>query len=964
MQKITDNKKTTKIFALCGLIICSLLILFAFTGRYFGGFMHSLGNFFLGTFGISFYGLMAGGIVACSFILAGKKVVVPLPYVINFVFMFVVVVMLVHTYSTVFLSDYSFADYADIVFHYYDKLPTFGGVVWGCIAFAFQKVLTIWGASIVLWAALAVTAFFAGKFFVDYNSGKLKLNEVSESSDSGETVRDEDEVPSAFTRNATIDTTPMRSEAYTLLFEDRKESILDEAPNPIIKQGLYENYSNNGADPNSSVGNDNTFKTSVKKEKEKQTSVNSVFDDDFIVKTNSGSSDNDAGEVKKENIRTQPKSVETVFFSDSYSGGATDNEPQYQPPVQEVKSSFNDTSVNTVEEKPFEPQQIFTSRTVDDNKQEEFFVQPAVEHVAKDATSQDDGYSDIQQNNDAVQQPFYTSTVPQEDTVAEQTETQNQLTEEPKQRYTVKEVQTPVQGSVQMGFDIVEEKQTEEKPVHHYIEYEKPPLDLLNQSSDSGNLDEDFLTKASQAIVNKLSVFGIQVEAQEPIVGPSVTRFRFLPVSQKTQMKEFAKYDADLKSCLEAEGDIRIEAPIPGTNLVGIEVANKKKSPVLLRTVLESDAFKNAKGNLIFAVGQEITGKMVVADLSEKPHLLIAGATGSGKSVCLNCLIVSMMYRYSPEYLRFLMVDPKLVELSRYNGSPHLLTSEAITTVQDALAGMDYLINEMEARYQLFKETRVDNIVSYNKHIDPKKTQKMPYIVFVVDELADLMSTSKKAVESKILRLAQKSRAAGIHLVLATQRPSKDIITGTIKANLPCRMALKVTSYPDSSVIIGSGGAEKLLGYGDMLFVDPHSPGMTRLQGPYISNDEIRALVEFNKSQNEVYYEESVAKQIFASMHEEEVVEAEPASTEKENVVDPYCRKALRYWIEKNGGFASMSSLQRGLSVGFNRAGKIMETLANKGYIETLEASESNTKKRRVFVTLEQLDDIFPDLED
>ena len=395
-----------------------------------------------------------------------------------------------------------------------------------------------------------------------------------------------------------------------------------------------------------------------------------------------------------------------------------------------------------------------------------------------------------------------------------------------------------------------------------------------------------------------------------------------------------------------------------------VNTCPKWASPVLLRTVLESDAFKNAKGNLIFAVGQEITGKMVVADLSEKPHLLIAGATGSGKSVCLNCLIVSMMYRYSPEYLRFLMVDPKLVELSRYNGSPHLLTSEAITTVQDALAGMDYLINEMEARYQLFKETRVDNIVSYNKHIDPKKTQKMPYIVFVVDELADLMSTSKKAVESKILRLAQKSRAAGIHLVLATQRPSKDIITGTIKANLPCRMALKVTSYPDSSVIIGSGGAEKLLGYGDMLFVDPHSPGMTRLQGPYISNDEIRALVEFNKSQNEVYYEESVAKQIFASMHEEEVVEAEPASTEKENVVDPYCRKALRYWIEKNGGFASMSSLQRGLSVGFNRAGKIMETLANKGYIETLEASESNTKKRRVFVTLEQLDDIFPDLED
>ena len=326
------------------------------------------------------------------------------------------------------------------------------------------------------------------------------------------------------------------------------------------------------------------------------------------------------------------------------------------------------------------------------------------------------------------------------------------------------------------------------------------------------------------------------------------------------------------------------------------------------------------------------------------------------------------MYKYGPEYVRFLMVDPKYVELSRYNGVPHMLTSEAITNMEDALAGMDYLIAEMDARYQLFRSKGVGNIGEYNSRINPKKEQKLPYLVFIVDELADLMSTNKKAFENKLGRLAQKSRAAGIHIVLATQRPDVSVITGNIKANLPCRMALKVSSQFDSTTILGSGGAEKLLGRGDMLFVNAGASGSERIQGAYIKNDEIRDLVAFLKAKNEIYYDQKITDEIFVSRKREQEAameqEANNDPANKEAKVDPYCKKALRFWLEKQGGRASIASIQRNLGIGFNRAGRIMDTLQKLGYVEELSPSEPNGKPLRVLVTLEELDNIFPDLAD
>ena len=347
------------------------------------------------------------------------------------------------------------------------------------------------------------------------------------------------------------------------------------------------------------------------------------------------------------------------------------------------------------------------------------------------------------------------------------------------------------------------------------------------------------------------------------------------------------------------------------------------------------------------------------------PHLLIAGTTGSGKSVCLNCMIVSMIYKYGPEYVRFVMVDPKFVELSRYDGIPHMLTKETITNVSDALSGMDYLIKEMDGRFQLFKQNHVGNITEYNSRINPKYNQKLPYLVFVVDELADLMSVNKKAFENKLGRLAQKSRAAGIHIVLATQRPDVNVITGTIKANLPCRMALKVASSYDSATIVGGGGAEKLLGKGDMLFMKPGSSDLERVQGAYVSNDEIRALVEFSISQNEVFHDERIYKEIFTSQNEPEPEEEQEVrgDADREPTIDPLCKKALRFWLERNKGRASIASIQRNLGIGFNRAGRIVDTLQKMKLIEEPAANESSSKPTMVLVTLEQLDEIFPDLD-
>ncbi len=971
-EKVSIGKKVGSII---GISLASILIIVAFCGRYFNSGFRDFANFFVGSFGMSFYGLMAAVIVTCSFVLAGKSVKIPAKYAIHFVLLFVAIALFVHTLTTLYIpksGTNNFSNYISLVYHYYDGemgVPTFGGVVFGIIAYALEKALTIYGAMVVIVGLLGWTVYMASDFFYKYFTGKLSLAQKSKNVDIEPSIETTDAPEIVHDDNMDA-----RQKALEILFSQQEATI---SPVEVTKKETVEHYD---------TAEQSKIDTETAKTYDRAQAEDLLFGKG--VKADNNSRGNTFFAKQEEQEEKEDDFIVRGYYQTAQTSQKKDEENN-----SDWKISYNKTQDDVVEEKPQVHAPIQTTNEAVLPKTETVYEQRRTQSNSIDiidATMQDDS-SDISQTktfepivNKETEQVFkeeehsqteVVRNVPEkapERPVAESVVEKRQSSKKEDSDEVVAVLrEDKVDGGIQIGMDFLTKGELEKtkETVHQYLEYNIPPFELLNDVTITQDYEENDRKRSAEAITNKLAVFGIKVEIADIIVGPSVTRYTFRVLSQKTRMGDFRQYSDDIKACVEAQEDIRIEAPIHGTGLVGIEVANKKKTPVVLRGLLDSDEFTKAKGNLVFAIGREITGKVIVADLADMPHLLIAGTTGSGKSVCLNCLIVSMMYKYGPEYVRFLMVDPKFVELSRYNGIPHMLTAEAITNVQDALGGMDYLINEMEARYQLFRASGVGNISEYNSRINPKITQKLPYLVFVVDELADLMSVSKKAFEQKLMRLAQKSRAAGIHIVLATQRPSVDVITGTIKANLPCRMALKVASQADSSTILNGGGAEKLLGKGDMLFLGAGASDTLRVQSAYISNDEIRALVEYSKSANEVYYDSKIGDEIFVTRKQEleaqlEQEAAKDAANNKEPQLDPYCRKALRFWLEKNGGRASISSIQRGLGIGFNRAGRIMDSLQKLKYVEELSASDPSNKQVRVLVTLEELDELFPDMED
>lgn len=473
--------------------------------------------------------------------------------------------------------------------------------------------------------------------------------------------------------------------------------------------------------------------------------------------------------------------------------------------------------------------------------------------------------------------------------------------------------------------------------------------------------------RIAQAIIYKLETFGIKLELKDIIVGASVTRYVFGVLSIKTRMSEFRQYLDDIKFCAETTEEVMIEAPLSGQAAIGIDIANKERRPVYLQDILERPEYKKASGDLVFALGEEVDGSAVVCDLTKLPHVLVAGSTGSGKSTVLNNLIVSLVSKYGPDYVRFVTVDPEFVELSRYNGLPHMLTREAITSVRDALASMDYLIDEMERRYYMFRENCVATIRDYNIAAVANSQPRLPYLVLVIDELADLMIINKSAFEAKFMRLAQKSRAAGIHIVMATQRPDVRVVTGTIKANTPCRVALRMASTYDSQTVLNSGGAERLIGSGDMLLMDwSSSNNFKRVQSAYISYVEVRSVVENAKQKYAANFDQAADEAIFVSRNApDEEDDSDGRHLVDENALtdelyDDY-KRALRYWLERNNGKASISSIQRGICVGFNRAGRILENLQRAGYVETLPDDEKSCRALKVLVTLDDLDKLFPD---
>lgn len=495
--------------------------------------------------------------------------------------------------------------------------------------------------------------------------------------------------------------------------------------------------------------------------------------------------------------------------------------------------------------------------------------------------------------------------------------------------------------------DVKKEIATKEAQVKR--EYQVPPLTLLERGKNSAGDSDKHLRETARKLQDTLHNFGVNVSITNVSCGPTVTRYELQP-EQGVKVSKIVSLTDDIKLNLAAT-DIRIEAPIPGKAAVGIEVPNAKNTTVMLRELLQSEAFQKHGSKLAFAAGKDIAGKPVIADIAKMPHLLIAGATGSGKSVCINTLIMSILYKASPDDVKLIMIDPKVVELSVYNGIPHLFIP-VVTDPKKAAGALNWAVAEMTDRYNKFAEYNVRDLKGYNAKVDSiadieddNKPKKMPQIVIIVDELADLMMVAPGEVEDSICRLAQLARAAGIHLIIATQRPSVNVITGLIKANMPSRIAFSVSSGVDSRTILDMNGAEKLLGKGDMLFYPQGYQKPARVQGAFVSDQEVQAVVEFLSEQHPAAeYDKEIQQKI------DSVKEAAAAGASSESDRDAYFTDAGKFIIEKEK--ASIGMLQRVFKIGFNRAARIMDQLCEAGVV----GEEEGTKPRKVLMSMEEFE--------
>lgn len=484
--------------------------------------------------------------------------------------------------------------------------------------------------------------------------------------------------------------------------------------------------------------------------------------------------------------------------------------------------------------------------------------------------------------------------------------------------------------------------------------YVKPPIDLLTtESMDLSTMNEDVVMKREE-LEMALDTFGIPAKVIGVVIGPAVTRYE-LEMPAGVSIKKLIALQEDIAYNLSSNGDIRIEAPIPGRRAVGIEVPNERVATVGLRDIILSREYMEARAPLTIALGKDISGMVKTFSLVKIPHLLVAGTTGSGKSVCINSIIMSLIYKYSPDDVKLILVDPKRVEFSMYNHLPHLLMPNVITDSEKALNALSWCADEMDRRYIVFANARVKNLEEYNEseEVLEGKAEKMPYIIFIIDELADLLMTSKKEAEEYICRILQKARASGIHMILATQRPSVDVVTGKIKANLNARICFALMTFGDSKTVLDQGGADKLLGKGDMLFLSSDTGNPKRIQGCFVSTKEIDDVVTFIKENNGDYEFDIKTEQAIINPPKKDVISQIDGDRASSDGFDALMPQILKFVIEN--GHASISMIQRKFLVGFPRAARIIDQMEQAGYISPSDGSKS----RSVYISMEEYENLY-----
>ncbi len=890
-----------------------------------------LKSFLLGTFGLSVYPISLVGIVVSLMFLSKRKFVAKTRYVVYLIVAVLIIWMIFHLILT---SKLDVDNYGQYLKDSYMAKTTAGGIVFSLISFLLVKFLTVVGAYITLSIALAI---FVG-LIIDYINVDKAYGHTKE-----------------------------RKGKFN--FEDIESFELDEEVAPKTKEDRAKKIA----------------KRRLGIEKGETTIISSSMPSIDLTEKKIES----RPMSKRDYILTPidpvipPENTEDLFLDSTT--GYFNSKKMNKPVAEEKKYDF--PNIEEIKQEESKPEYI-KEETFEEPKQEYAYNEPQVKSIEDDfivdEEIDDSEYNTLSTREDYVETQIDEEIEELEDINQDYTgETSEEIVEEDidlsheeyiediEETEEITELGSTidtevVRPSVDISkFNIPNMTQTKSLQPEEKIEapkekiavppYIAPPVELLNYMDNPFHITDEELQDNIDRLEQVLEDFKVPAKVNNVQVGPAVTRYE-LTMPRGISVNKIAQMADDIAMTLASNGAIRVEAPIPGKNSVGIEVPNAQVSPVSLRELIDSNEFRVRGNPLSFVLGKDINGDIIFCNLDKMPHLLVAGSTGSGKSVCLNTLILSMCYKAGPQDLRLILIDPKMVEFAQYNGLPHLLIPEVITNKIMAINALDWAIKEMERRYALFAKNHVVNINEFNKLELVKNDirEKLPYIVIIADELADLMLEAKREIEDKIAKLAAKARAAGIHLVLATQRPSVDVITGTVKANLPSRIAFALTNYMDSKTVLDGGGAEKLLGKGDMLFKPQDKPEPRRVQGAYVSNEEIYSVVQYIKDKNKPVYDED-AGSLIKKPKQDPASENSGGGAQRDQEFDPVLKDALKMFIATRQ--ASGSMISRRFSVGFNRAGRIMDQMEMAGFIGPQEGS----KPRQVLITMDEYRAIFGD---
>lgn len=1019
-RKDGKSKKESSIFTAetlgVVLILFSALVLVCLITRdgVFSAPGKFINEFFLGCFGYFAYLLTIFGAVYGVLLITGKKINTTRKKKSIIFLCVLVLALLVHAITMHDYSELPYGEYLSTCYTLADggiATCSGGGVITGLLAYVFTALLTNAGAYVILSILLCGAGYLAYKEFFSKRTRKTEEQEFNSSfvkeEPSVETKTEQATVsePVVAEKPAFIAEGQKRQKLYVASANDfalkTKKDLKSETPPVKITYadgGL--SIANTGKTYTAQYGEDiqsklNYIKTpakinierSVYENKISQNEVKPAYSENKFSSTAVSSpiakkeEEKTAVSVDQESVIPFYEHDESIKNADTAIGHAENFREKYAdiPEFDDLESS----GVSPIEQQP-EITEVPLSSVV--------FNREVKEECAKDIFGEE---PKTEETTEAVldKQEFSFSEQekePEEELKKPEEPRVSPITRERKIRDifgSTEEKEAPQQdgpaftsrveidrnGTRRMGFGVQnaeefpEQKEEPPKKVKEVPpinrEYFRPPFDLLEDYAPPADLPKENHEERMEIIKQTLEEFKINVEPQTYVQGPSITRYE-ISMPAGISVKKVLNYDDDLKMRLAARDGIRIEAPIPGKNLFGIEVANQHKITVGLKEVLEGLSGKKSKaGSLMFALGKNLVGEAVCDNLAKGPHYLVAGATGSGKSVCLNVMITSLIMRYSPEELRIILVDPKQVEFSVYEHIPHLMIDGIIYEPKKVIAVLTWAYAEMERRFKTFKESggMVVDIDAYNEYVASDTVAKMPRIVIIIDELADLMQSCKKDLEARICALAQKARAAGIHLVLATQRPSVDVITGTIKANLPSRIAFKVMNFNDSITILGEQGAEKLLGNGDMLYKNANMPDTERYQGAYISTREVNNVVTYIKEHNKAYFDDELAEYLENAVKEKHEETGPVSDSEEGDMSDANSElliKALSLAI--NSGTISISQVQRRFQIGYIRAAGLIDKMESFGYISGNEGS----KARKVYITREEFEEKFGPMTD